>query len=197
MGKGEDTRQRIVDCAMELINERGIAGTAISDIMESTGLQKGGIYRHFSDKDEIVSAAFGEYVARVKAELKNCVQGLERSADRLKAIIRLLAGIATKPIVPGGCMLMNLATETDFSGIGPRQEVGETFRQWERMLTDELQRGIAAGEIRADADVDEFIALCLSAIEGAIVLQAHRPRLRPAARTIEHFERWLDRLSVP
>lgn len=196
MGKGEDTRQRIINEAMALVNERGVAGTSLSDLMAATGLQKGGIYRHFADKEEIVRAAFEQYVGIVKDRLQQAVSGMERSPDRLKAIFRLLAGIATKPVVPGGCMVLNLATETDFSGVGPRDLVGQTFRHWEKLLRDELESGIQAGQMKKDADVDEFLALSISAIEGAIVLQAHRPRLKPADHVIRHFERWIDELTL-
>ena len=47
MSKGEETRERIVAQAAVLFNQRGVEGTSISDLMEATGLEKGGIYRHF------------------------------------------------------------------------------------------------------------------------------------------------------
>ena len=39
-------------------NRRGYEGTSISDLMEATRLKKGGIYRHFTDKEQLVGEAF-------------------------------------------------------------------------------------------------------------------------------------------
>lgn len=52
MSKGEKTRQRIVAEAATLFNERGFEGGSLTDLMDATGLEKGGIYRHFSSKED-------------------------------------------------------------------------------------------------------------------------------------------------
>ncbi|MEL6164803.1 MAG: TetR/AcrR family transcriptional regulator, partial [Cyanobacteria bacterium J06628_3] len=44
MSKGEETKERILHKAAALFNTRGYAGASISDIMQVTGLKKGGIY---------------------------------------------------------------------------------------------------------------------------------------------------------
>src|SRR4030088_3203913 len=56
--KGEQTRREIVQKAAPLFNQKGYEGTSLSDLMKATGLQKGGIYRHFSSKEELATEAF-------------------------------------------------------------------------------------------------------------------------------------------
>src|ERR1700753_1685032 len=58
MTKGGDTRREIVEKAAPLFNQKGFEGTSLSDLMRVTGLQKGGIYRHFSSKEELAGEAF-------------------------------------------------------------------------------------------------------------------------------------------
>ena len=58
MTKGEQTRREIVQKAAPLFNQKGYEGTSLSDLMKATGLQKGGIYRHFSSKEELATEAF-------------------------------------------------------------------------------------------------------------------------------------------
>jgi TetR/AcrR family transcriptional regulator, transcriptional repressor for nem operon len=43
MSKGEQTRQRIVAEAACLFNRRGYHGSSLQDLMQATGLEKGGI----------------------------------------------------------------------------------------------------------------------------------------------------------
>ena len=58
--KGEQTKNDIVRKSAPLFNQKGYEGTSLSDLMEATGLQKGGIYRHFSGKEELATEAFDE-----------------------------------------------------------------------------------------------------------------------------------------
>ena len=51
MRKGEQTRQYIIRKAAPIFNQRGFNGAALSDLMKATGLEKGGIYRHFDSKE--------------------------------------------------------------------------------------------------------------------------------------------------
>lgn len=54
--KGETTRMAIEDAALELFMQYGFHGTSMRQIAERTGLALGGIYNHFSSKEEIFAA---------------------------------------------------------------------------------------------------------------------------------------------
>jgi TetR/AcrR family transcriptional repressor of nem operon len=56
--KGHKTRERIVAEAANLFYQHGFEGSSMSDVMAATGLEKGGIYRHFSSKEELAAEAF-------------------------------------------------------------------------------------------------------------------------------------------
>ncbi|MBO4470969.1 MAG: TetR/AcrR family transcriptional regulator [Clostridia bacterium] len=52
--KGKSTEERIKKEAMKLFLERGYKDVSMQDICNATGLSKGGLYRHFSSKSEIL-----------------------------------------------------------------------------------------------------------------------------------------------
>ena len=54
--KGETTRQVIEDAAVELFMEQGYHATSMRQIAERAGLALGGIYNHFTSKDELFEA---------------------------------------------------------------------------------------------------------------------------------------------
>src|SRR5437868_14041139 len=58
MTKGEQTRRKIVEAAAPIFNKRGYEGSSLNELMEATGLKKGGIYRHFTSKEELAAEAF-------------------------------------------------------------------------------------------------------------------------------------------
>jgi AcrR family transcriptional regulator len=55
---GEDTKARIVDAALRLWNEQGIARVTTNHVAAHLGMSPGNLYYHFRNKDEIVRAAF-------------------------------------------------------------------------------------------------------------------------------------------
>ncbi len=52
--KGDNTKQRICEAAKELFQKFGYKTVTIQDICDASGLSKGGLYRHFSGKQEIL-----------------------------------------------------------------------------------------------------------------------------------------------
>ncbi len=53
LSKGERTRQTIEEAAYELFLEQGYSATSMRQIAEEAGLALGGIYNHFSGKEEL------------------------------------------------------------------------------------------------------------------------------------------------
>lgn len=52
--KGEKTKKEILSIAKKLFSERGYKDVSMQDICNVTGLSKGGLYRHFGSKAEIL-----------------------------------------------------------------------------------------------------------------------------------------------
>ena len=58
--KGQNTINRIKSEAMELFLQRGYKDVSMQDICNACGLSKGGLYRHFGSKAEILLYKFAE-----------------------------------------------------------------------------------------------------------------------------------------
>ena len=56
LSKGERTRQAIEEAAYELFLEQGYSATSMRQIANQAGIALGGIYNHFSGKEEIFEA---------------------------------------------------------------------------------------------------------------------------------------------
>lgn len=59
----KDTRERILDAALEIFARDGYSGTNIRDIAESVGIVKSALYRHFESKEEIWKAVQDRMIA--------------------------------------------------------------------------------------------------------------------------------------
>src|SRR6202167_3339235 len=107
MTKGEQTRRRIVEAAAPIFNQRGYEGSSLNDLMEATGLQKGGIYRHFSSKEELAAEAF-DYTWKAAWETR--MQHVDQAASGMEKLKQLIANfVECRPPVGGGCPILNTA----------------------------------------------------------------------------------------
>lgn len=110
MSKGDQTRERIIANAAELSNQRGLKGTSMADLMEATGLEKGGIYRHFPSKEAVAAEAFDYASEGAFQERVRDLGGIPGSVDRLKHVANF---VERRSSVPGGCPLLNTVVEAD------------------------------------------------------------------------------------
>jgi AcrR family transcriptional regulator len=59
--KQEETRQRIVEAAVELHGTIGPAATSLSAVAERAGVQRNTLYRHFPDERALIFACSGHF----------------------------------------------------------------------------------------------------------------------------------------
>jgi AcrR family transcriptional regulator len=67
-----DTRDRILEAAMDLFAEEGFSGTTISEVERRVGLAAGtgSLYRHFPSKEALLAAAVEREISRIRAEIQ-------------------------------------------------------------------------------------------------------------------------------
>src|SRR5215213_9806947 len=152
MRSGELTREHIVRQAAGLFNQHGFAGASMSDIMEATGLQKGGIYRHFESKEALALEAFDYAVGCMGARFAAAVEGTKGAMERLAAIIGVFASLPEDPPVPGGCPVMNAGIENDDGNPVLRERARRAMDGLRDLIVRVAERGRERGEVRADVD---------------------------------------------
>jgi len=128
MTKGEQTRRKIVEAAAPIFNRHGYEGSSLNALMEATGLKKGGIYRHFSGKEELAAEAFDyTWEAAWNAKLGH-VDEKANGIDKLKQLIANF--VEHRSPVAGGCPILNTATDADDGNPVLRARVAKVLRSW-------------------------------------------------------------------
>ena len=170
MRKGQTTKENIVSKAATLFNTRGYAGSSVSDLMAITGLKKGGIYNHFSNKEEILLEAFDYAFGQVNQAVTDVIKSHYTATDKLKAVLNFYRDYALDPVIQGGCPIANATVEADDTNPQLSQRVQAAIQAWISGLTTVLNRGIRRGEFRADLDVENAAIRIISQIEGGVML---------------------------
>jgi len=190
MSKGDQTRQLIVSEAAALFNKHGFAGSTMAELMEATGLEKGGIYRHFSSKEEVAAEAF-DYAWQIATDLRmHDVDSVPNSVDRLKRFISNF--VERRSPVPGGCPLLNTAVEADDGSPVMRERARTALRQWRSRLGAITASGMKEGEIRKGTSPKKLSTLIVSSLEGALMI-SRLERSDEALRAVQtHLNQYLE-----
>jgi AcrR family transcriptional regulator len=192
VSKGARTREQVLEQAAALFNQHGYHGASISDVMEATGLKKGGIYRHFASKDELALAAFGYAVERMQERFDEALAGKVGALEQLRAIIAVYARIPSDPPVPGGCPLLNAAVESDDGNPALRAEARRVLGGLQQVLRSIVRNGQQRGELRPDLDAPAFASVFVAQLEGAVMLSRLFGTQTPMRHTVEHLTSWLE-----
>jgi TetR/AcrR family transcriptional repressor of nem operon len=190
MSKGEKTRQRIVAEAATLFNQRGFEGGSMADLMQATGLEKGGIYRHFSTKEELAAEAF-DYAWQAATDVRmHDLDSVANSVDKLKRFMSNF--IERRPSVPGGCPLLNTAIEADDGNPILRERARKAFRQWQDRLSEIIRTGLKRKEIRSGVDPKKLATLIIASLEGALMISRLERDRDALLATQSHLESYLE-----
>lgn len=192
--KGERTREQVVERAAALFNRLGYQGASLSDIMEATGLKKGGIYRHFPTKQQLELEAFDFAVQKMRERFAEALKGKEGARERLRAVIAVYATLPHDPPVPGGCPVLNAAVEADDAYPALRERAYHVTNELKRFLKDVLRDGVKRGEFRAGLDFERAATTTLALLEGAVMLSKLSQNQQPMRHVVSHLETWLATL---
>src|SRR4029077_2831594 len=168
MRKGEQTRREIIRKAATIFNQKGYDGAALSDLMRATGLEKGGIYRHFSSKEALAAEAFDYAWQETFDSRIRDLDTISNTVDRLKQFVANF--VERRGVIPGGCPLLNTAIDTDDGNSILRARARKALRGWRSYLILMIRAGMKAREIRSRRDARKRATLIIGSLEGAIML---------------------------
>jgi AcrR family transcriptional regulator len=194
--KGMQTRRRIVEKAAPVFNRQGYVGASMRDLVDATGLEKGGIYNHFGSKQQLALEAYDYSFSRVSEGLARSQDGATDAIDRLQRMIRAFATYARKPAVAGGCPIMNTAIESDDTHPELRDRARASMTLWHRLIGRIVKDGTAAGELRPGTDAYELAALLTASLEGGLMLSRLYGDPAYTDRVVKHLSAHVETLRA-
>ena len=157
MGKGDETRERIISEAARQGSVRGVAAVSLGDVAEAVGVSKSAVFKHFQSKDALQMAVLESVVDRFAERVWKPAEPLPPGRARLDAIFeRWLDWVDGESTNTAGCGLMTAQIEFDDQP-GPFREYlkGQQIR-WHRTLSHEFAALIDPPLPREEADLAAF-----------------------------------------
>ncbi len=150
MGKGETTRQAILDRATELASQVGLTGLTIGHLADDLELSKSGLFGHFQSKEALQIQVLEHGAASFVERVVRPALAAPRGVPRLRALFE--CWLAWDRALPGGCVFVAAASELDDRPGPVRGRLVDLQRQWVEFVTTAFRKAIEEDHLAADAD---------------------------------------------
>jgi AcrR family transcriptional regulator len=156
MGKGELTRQSILQRATSLATEVGLDGLTIGRLADDLGLSKSGLFAHFQSKELLQLAAL-EFAAQrfIDTAVKPSLAA-PRGEPRVRAFFENWLGWPKKSGLAAGCFFIAVAAEVDDQPGPVRDRLVQLQRDWIDALAQGVRIAVSEGHFKKDIDPDQF-----------------------------------------
>ncbi|MEY9756010.1 TetR/AcrR family transcriptional repressor of nem operon [Bradyrhizobium yuanmingense] len=175
MGKGEATRERILEIAEAAVLAKGFGATSIEEVIAEAGLTKSGFFYHFRDKNALAREMLRRYVDtndRLFDEIFR--RGRELSDDPLQSFLislKLLAEVmADLPNGHPGCLIASICYQERLFDRDVRDLTAQSVRSWNAHFREILDGIAAIYPPREPIDLDDLAEMISCVVDGAIIM---------------------------
>jgi TetR/AcrR family transcriptional regulator, transcriptional repressor for nem operon len=175
MGKGEATRERILEIAEAAVLAKGFGATSIDEVIAEAGLTKSGFFYHFRDKNALAREMLRRYVEtndRLFDEI--FTRGRELSDDPLQSFLislKLLAEVmADLPNGHPGCLIASICYQERLFDREVRDLTTQSVRSWNAHFRGILDGIAAVYPPREAIDLDDLAEMISCVVDGAIIM---------------------------
>ncbi|MCA1364162.1 TetR/AcrR family transcriptional regulator [Bradyrhizobium sp. IC3069] len=175
MGKGEATRERILEIAEAAVLAKGFGATSIEEVIAEAGLTKSGFFYHFRDKNALAREMLRRYVDtndRLFDEIFR--RGRELSDDPLQSFLislKLLAEVmADLPNGHPGCLIASICYQERLFDRDVRDLTAQSVRIWNAHFREILDGIAAIYPPREPVDLDDLAEMISCVVDGAIIM---------------------------
>ena len=159
--KGERTRRRILEMAIECFGRRGYRATSVSEIARAANLTQAASYAYFDNKEALFRAA-------VDADVSDLIDEISSQVDDVGPLDLIPTVIVHAVVALEHHPLSHRVLAGQEPDEVPRLTELPALRRFSDLLADALGRAMARGEVRADLRPDVLAAGLESLILGLL-----------------------------
>jgi TetR/AcrR family transcriptional regulator len=180
-----EVREKILLEATRLFAARGFEGTSLQDVADAVGVKKQSVLHHFPSKEEVRRAVLERLLARWNDVLPRLLMASQASGlEKFEAVTsELFEFFATEP--DRARLIMRELLDRP----GEMRVLAESFvRPWVVVVTQYIEMGQKAGQIRADVDSEAYVlamaSMSLASISTQDAFLAMAPKKKAPVRRI-------------
>ena len=189
MRKGEQTRQAILDDAIQVASQDGLRGLTIGQLAAHIEMSKSGLFAHFKSKESLQLEVLEHARQRFIDSVMRPALAAPRGRTRLDTLFDHWL-TWTNDELNGGCIFVAAASELDDRPGPVRDSLVRSERDWLDSIATIAGTAVSEGEFRSDVDVEQFAY----ELHGIMLSHHHASRLLRDERAPERARRAYESL---
>ncbi len=138
-----DTRERILDAAVEVVAQRGYSAASVQEIVDRSGTSKGSFYFHFHGKEKMVMVLVDRMSEKLLKKIHDSIRHQPTPVHRVAAGIEVLMATFGRQRKVAQVLLLNI--------MGHGKAVDKKFLpmrdRFAELIQQELDAAVAQGQI--------------------------------------------------
>ena len=180
--KGDKTKEKILEAALELFSKKGFIQVTMKDICDYTNLSRGGLYRHYTSPRQIFEALISNIDRGQNERLQ---QQMKEEIPAARILDEILSEMEAEMNKPGDSLSYAVYEYAVNCGNGyfaeKNRQAGEKWKQL-------LEYGIARGEFKA-VDTEMVTDIILYTYQGIRMWSRVIPmKGREAGHLVKHIK---------
>ena len=193
-----ETRERLLDAALEVFSDRGVSRPSLTDVAELAGATRGAVYGHFCNKADLFTALCDRVLLPMEAVAEMTdVEPEHDPLERLKASwIYVFRDVASNPKV-------RMLLEIIFQKCEMLEENGVIVQRMQQGRAEAvvhtlklLDKAVEKGQLPADLDTEAAVILVHAAFIGVLSDWIFRPEFDLSARAESYAQALIDMLTL-
>jgi TetR/AcrR family transcriptional repressor of nem operon len=166
----------VLDHAVNAFWSKGFEATSVQDLVDSTGLGRGSLYKAFENKEKLFRDALRRYDMVWTGRQEDVLAGAGTVQDRIRTLLMAVVDEETTLGAPRGCLAVNAAIEVADHDTAVRDLVRGVFERMENALCAAIEAAQRAGEMTATDPARDLALYVLNNMYGLRVLGKTAPR---------------------
>ncbi len=188
-----DTRERILQSAMELFATKGYASTSIDEVLRKSAAKPGSLYHFFPGKEDLLLAVLDAYREGIdEMLLQPAWIGYDDPIERVFALLARYRMLIVATDCEYGCPIGSLALEMHKARKPVRERISANFAAW----TDAVHRCYldAADRFEAGTNLRELAEFTLTTMEGGVMQSRTFRDVSYFDRSVKHLRQYVHAL---
>jgi AcrR family transcriptional regulator len=173
-------RRQVIDAVVKILETQGWKDLTIREVSEVAGVSAGILTHYFGNKRSMTIDSITEAHARSERALQDIERRRLGPAERLLAVIDVMAAPAAAP-VPGASFWLAIAGRMPFDRV-IQAEMQKLHERSLEFLRDIIAQGAAQGAFRPAAPATDIAERCLALASGLDLAGVRDPAGMPPAR---------------
>lgn len=165
--KSEESRQQVLDAALQVVARRGLSATSVQDIADEAGLSKGSVHYHFESKDDLLEHVLAYACGRVEDQVRAAFEAPGSPVEKVRAAVVTMWGLR-RDGAPEIRVMMELFAQVQQSP-RMRKALGDQLRRARAQILDVGLKSLVAMGLKPKVSIEMIPRLLLAALDGLAI----------------------------